>query len=122
MQIDWRMVAAIAALVAFNVPILIAAITLSRVDGLRQEVGKALKEKDSSGDPTDATSYSRVTGAVGAVMLGSLFWVISNIVVVLAILDPPGVSDLLANAGKLFLVGTALFLPYVFNQLKAVLQ
>ena len=122
MDIDWRAVAIGAALVAFNGPILFAALQASRVPALGQQVGAALKEKDAAGDPTDATSYSRVTGAIGAVMMGALFWVISNIVVVLAIVRPADVTTILGAVGKLFLVGAALFLPYAFNQLKSVLQ
>ncbi len=122
MAIDWRAVAIGAALIAFNLPILLAFFKVVCIPSLSAQIGKALKEKDSAGDPTEATSSSRVTGAIGAVMLGSLFWVISNIVIVVAILDPHNVGDILSNVGKLFLVGAALFLPYAFNQLKAVLQ
>jgi hypothetical protein len=122
MHIDWRTVAIAAALIAFNFPILIAALQTLRVKDLSEQVGNALKEKDAAGDPTEATSYSRVAGAVGAVMLASLFWVVSNVVVVDAIISPPAIAVILSGAGKLFLLGTALFLPYVFNQLKTVLQ
>ena len=122
MEIDWRTVAVIAALAAFNLPILFTAWQILQMESLRPAFAKALKEKDAAGDPTDATSYSRVTGAVGAVMLGSLFWVVSNIVIVLAIVHPQDVSVVLSSVGKLFLVGGAMFLPYAFNQLKSVLQ
>ena len=122
MEIDWRLVFTGVALLAFNGPILFAALQIRRVPELGEKVGQALQEKDAAGDPTDATSYSRVTGAIGAVMVGSLFWVVSNIVIVEAILRPHNVGELLGSIGKLFLVGAALFLPYAFNQLKSVLQ
>jgi hypothetical protein len=121
-QIDWQIVAVVLALTAFNLPIIFTALQTRHVDNLSGRLGQALQEKDSAGDPTNATSYSRVTGAVGAVIVGSLFWVVSNITLALAILNPHLLPDLLTGVGKLFLVGAALFLPYAFNQLKSVWQ
>ena len=122
MEIDWRTVAIAAALLAFNLPIVFAALQTRKVPNLGAKVGEALQEKDAAGDSTDATSYSRVTGAIGAVMVGSMFWVVANIVIVDAIISPHTVTELLSSLGKLFLIGAALFLPYAFNQLKSVLQ
>jgi len=122
MGIDWREVAVAAVLLAFNLPILVAAAMTVRTPDLRDKVGDVLKEKAPDGAPSDATSYSRVTGAIGAVMVGSLFWVVSNIAIVTAILAPANVPVVLNASGKLFLIGAALFLPYAFNQLKSVLQ
>ena len=122
MAIDWEQTGAVAAVVAFNTPIIGAVVMTFMAGSVTQQVGDALKEKDSSGASTDANSYSRVTGLVGAIMMASLFWVISNIVIVLAIVRPTDVTTILSSVGKLFLVGAALFLPYAFNQLKSVLQ
>ena len=122
MGIDWREAAVAAALAAFNLPVLFGAIVALTTHDLRDQVGRALKEKAPDGNQTDATSYSRVIGAIGAVMVASLFWVVSNIAIVTAILAPQDVPVILNSAGKLFLVGAALFLPYAFNQLKSVLQ
>ncbi len=109
---------ALAALVAFNAPIVVTAWKLRKVNDL----GSMLKEKDADGQSTGATSFSRVTGIIGAVVVASLFWVISNIVIAMAIIDPQVVSGILTDVTKLFLVGAALFLPYAFNQLKSLLQ
>ena len=69
MQADPQTLLVVLALVAFNGPIVFAAIQVARVQGLGGQIGVALKEKDAAGDPTDATSYSRVTGAIGAVIV-----------------------------------------------------
>lgn len=122
MNLDWTATSVAAALVAFNLPILVTGTLTLRVPELGEKVGALLKEKDSAGDPTLATSYSRVSGAIGAVMVGSLFWVVSNVAIVTAIARPADLASLLTSTGKLFLVGAALFLPYAFNQLKSVLQ
>jgi len=123
MGFEWREAAVAAVLVAFNAPIVVAAIaTVMMTPNLPGQVGKVLKEKSPDGSQVDATSYSRVTGAIGAVMVASLFWVVSNIGIVTAILRPSDLPTILNASGKLFLVGAALFLPYAFNQLKSVLQ
>lgn len=113
-----RLLAAATAVVAFNIPILIAALGLRRVTGFSD----ALKEKGPSGESTGDISYSRVTGLIGAVVVASLFWILSNIVIAVAIVEPKNLTPILANVGTLFYVGAALFLPYAFNQLKTLLQ
>jgi len=121
MEIEWQalsVAAAIVAVIAFNVPVLIAVMRLRQVDGFSD----ALREKDPSGDSAGAISYSRVTGMIGAVVVSSLFWIISNIVIVTAILNPKDLPSILSNVSTLFLVGAALFLPYAFNQLKTLVQ
>jgi hypothetical protein len=118
---EWRAVAVAAVLVGFNLPVLVAAVMALRTPNLRGQVGKVLKEKNADGSEAGATSYSRVTGAIGAVMVAALFWVVSNIGIVTAILHPGDMPTILNASGKLFLVGAALFLPYAFNQLKSVL-
>jgi hypothetical protein len=116
---DWL---AVLALAAFNLPILYGAFRALTMPELAGKVGKLLKEKTGDGASSDATSFSRVIGAIGAVIVASLFWVVSNIVIVAAIVHPQDVSALVGGVAKLFLVGAALFLPYAFNQLKSVLQ
>ena len=122
-----RMAAAALAIAAFNVPILITALSLRKVTGFNQ----VLREKaaacppepgDDDGASTGPLSYSRVTGLIGAVVLASLFWMLSNVVIATAILEPKNLTLILANVGTLFYVGAALFLPYGFNQIKALLQ
>jgi hypothetical protein len=116
-----RLAAAVAAVVAFNIPVAVAALGLRRIGGAGR-VGVALCEKTPDGQSTGDLSYSRVTGLVGAVVVASLFWVMSNIAIATAILEPKSLPLLLGNIGTLFYVGAALFLPYGFNQLKTTLQ
>jgi hypothetical protein len=120
-EIDWeafKFVMAILALAAFNTPIFIAAWRLRQVDGFSE----ALREKDPEGQGTGSVSYSRVTGMIGAVVVASLFWIMSNVAIGTAILNPDDLPDILASTSKLFFVGAALFVPYAFNQLKTLVQ
>ncbi len=118
MTVDWQMVATVAALLGFNVPILYIALKLQKVPNLNQ----ALQEKTSDGSSTGDVSYSRVTGMIGAVVVTAFFWIISNITIGVAILHPENLKEILSNIGSIFLVGAALFLPYAFNQIKSVIQ
>ena len=130
-MIDWQVVAVAAALIAFNIPVVYTTIRLltSKVPADPAEgatapvhmMAAAVQEKDPDGNPT-GVSFSRVTGLVGTAVVASLFWVMSNIVVVAAILDPSSLSSILGEVTKLFLIGAALFVPYAFNQLKTLLQ
>ncbi|AOK17042.1 hypothetical protein WT26_14145 [Burkholderia cepacia] len=80
-----------------------------------------LKEKAPDGSATDATSYSRVSGALGAIMIASFFWATGNLVLGLALSgDVISVKTLLGAVSVFFLIGSALFLPYAFNQLKTL--
>src|ERR1700748_1661217 len=80
-----------------------------------------LKEKSPDGSATDATSYSRVAGALGAIMITSFFWATGNLVLSLALRgDVTAVKPLLDALSGFFLTGSALFLPYAFNQLKTL--
>ena len=101
-------------LLSFNLPILaiVAAVPFGR------RLSDALKEKMPDG--LGMTSYSRVTGALGAVILTSFFWAIGNITLMDALGNRGNIGQLLDAVGKFFLVGSALFLPYAFNQLKSI--
>lgn len=100
----------------FNLPVagFLAAVPFGK------RLNKALKEKSPDGSASDATSYSRVTGALGAVVLTAFFWAIGNVVLDLALTNVGELSPLLSAVGPFFLVGSALFLPYAFNQLKTL--
>ena len=137
-----RDVLAAAAVVLFNVPVLFTTWKMvffappptagpvgaaPAVPGAQKRVAlkgltDALQEKDSDGNPTGVISYSRVTGMIGTSVVASLFWMISNIVIAMAVLDPQSISGVLTDVSKLFLIGAALFVPYAFNQLKSLLQ
>jgi len=146
MGIDWadpKVWFVIIALIAFNGPIALAAWKFQYVTGLADVLGRPipteaadataedppgsalnvmLQEKRPDGKPSGTLSYSRVTGLIGAVVVASLFWVMSNVSIAVAILDPSQLPDILNGITKLFFVGAALFLPYAFNQLKALIQ
>lgn len=109
-----------ASLFAFNIPVIFGLIILfiKQADVLKA-VASALREKNSPSSSGE-TSYSRITGFIGAVIITSLFWVLSNVVVADSILDPQRIAVILSSSGKLFLIGSALFLPYAFNQLKSI--
>lgn len=142
-MIDWevaRVWLVVIALIAFNGPIAVAAWKFRYVTGLVDAVGEAdqdetkergkpgsaltamLQEKTPEGEPSGTLSYSRVTGLIGAVVVASLFWVMSNVAIADAIIDPDSLPDVLNGVSKLFFVGAALFLPYAFNQIKTLIQ
>ncbi len=100
----------------FNLPI--AGFIATLVFGKR--LSELLREKSPDGSATAATSYSRVTGALGAIVMTSSFWAIGNVVLSLALTDISRVKPLLDAVGIYFLIGSALFLPYAFNQLKTL--
>ncbi len=121
MGIEWdvlRVWLVVIALFLFNLPIGLACWHFRKITGLSEIV----QEKAPDGESTGATSYSRVTGLIGAVVVSSLFWVMSNVAIALAIVDPTALPNVLNGITKLFFVGAALFLPYAFNQLKSLVQ
>jgi hypothetical protein len=121
MSIDWEILKfwlVVIALVAFNLPIGVAAWKFRNATGL----GDIVQEKTPEGKDTGALSYSRVTGLIGAVVVASLFWIMSNVAIATAITNPADLPDILNGITKLFFVGAALFLPYAFNQLKSLVQ
>jgi hypothetical protein len=142
MSIDWEVAKiwfVVIALIAFNGPIAVAAWKFRSITGLGEVVGKTaqeravdskpgsavsamLQEKTPEGEPSGTLSYSRVTGLIGAVVVASLFWIMSNVAIADAIIEPEALPDILNGVTKLFFVGAALFLPYAFNQLKALIQ
>lgn len=121
MSFDWevaRIWLVVIALIAFNTPIAVAAWKFRDVSGLAD----LIREKTPEGRETQAISYSRVTGLIGAVVVASLFWIMSNVAIAVAILNPGDLPDILNGVTKLFFVGAALFIPYAFNQLKTLVQ
>lgn len=103
-------------LLTFNVPILL----ILAVVPFGERLNQALKEKAPDGTASDVTSYSRVTGALGAVVVTSFFWATGNIVLVQALSDVAKIKPMMDAVSPFFLVGSALFLPYAFNQLKTL--
>jgi hypothetical protein len=113
-----RRIIAIVAVVLFNLPIVFGAWRLTQVTDLNQ----ALREKDETTGEAGPVSYSRVTGMIGATVVASLFWMISNIAIWTAIVSPKDLTSILASVQNLFYVGAALFIPYAFNQLKTLVK
>jgi hypothetical protein len=142
MPVDWDIWLVVTALVAFNIPIGVTVWHFRKLTGLAEILGDdsdsdaadtteqqppsalagILREKTPEGRPTGALSYSRVTGLIGAVIVASLFWIMSNVSIAVAILNPSDLPNILNGITKLFFVGAALFLPYAFNQLKSLVQ
>jgi len=111
----FEIIIAVIALLALNLPV---AVLLGRLPFIA-DLAQALKEKSPIGGAGDTTSYSRVTGLVGAVIMTSFFWAMANIVVFKAFTAIADIKPLIASVQVFFLVGAAMFLPYAFNQIRA---
>jgi hypothetical protein len=106
------------AFAVFNIPIIVLALGLRVADRLSD----ALREKTVSGAVAGGPSYSRVTGALGAVLLTSFFWAIGNLILWKSRGPAQEIEDLIDSVMKFFAVGAALFLPYAFNQIRAMIR
>lgn len=113
-----HLTAATVAIVLFNTPIVVTAWKLRKVNDL----GDALREKDETTGAAGPVSYSRVTGMIGAVVVASLFWMMSNVTIWTSIMSPKDLAGILSSVSNLFYVGAALFVPYAFNQLKTLVK
>lgn len=102
-------------LIVFNVPIVVIALGLPFIASL----SAALLEKST--DPASGTtSYSRISGLFGSVMISAFFWAFGNIIIWEAFHNPAQIKPTVDSVGTFFLVGSALFLPYAFNQLRLI--
>lgn len=110
---DGKVPVAWLAFIVFNVPVVVALVRIALVADLKQ----VLSEKGPVGEG-DTTSYSRLTGLAGAVMVMALYWAVANLALYTAFFGT-GVGELIGSFWLLFLIGGALFLPYAFNQLKS---
>lgn len=103
---------------SFNLPVIATLVFVP----CAARLSEALKEKSPFGDSTGVTSYSRVVGTLGAVIVTAFFWAGGNIFLGMAL--TPGdfghLAQLLNAFGRFLLFGSALFLPYAFNQLKTL--
>ena len=102
-------------LLVLNVPVAALLVRLLFIADLAQ----ALKEKSPIGGAGVTTSYSRVTGLVGAVIMTSFFWAMANIIVFKAVTAIGDIKPLIDSVQVVFLVGAAMFLPYAFNQIRS---
>ena len=103
------------AVAIFNAPILAICISLPFIGSLRS----ALQEKGPAG-AIESTSYSRITGLFGAVVVTSFFWAMGNVVLWYLFEAPEMADKIIDGVWKFFILGAALFLPYAFNQLRAI--
>jgi hypothetical protein len=86
-----------------------------------ERLGEILREK-SVATGRGMTSYSRISGLFGSVIVTAFFWSIGNIIIWDAFMNQGVLATLMPSAEKFFLVGSALFLPYAFNQLKSLVH
>ena len=68
------------------------------------------------------TSYSRVAGMIGAVVLACFVWAVGNVVLYKMFAQPNDVTNLLNSLGTYFLAGASLFAPYAVNQLSTTFK
>jgi hypothetical protein len=102
-------------LVIFNAPIIVCMFCLPAM----KQLSAVLKEKSASNDAAGVPSYSRITGLFGAVMITSLFWAVGNLVIYKALGHAADIKPITDGVAPVFMVGSALFLPYAFNQVRA---
>jgi hypothetical protein len=76
-------------------------------------------EGDTSETPEKVypTSFSRLAGALGAMVLACFFWGLGNVIFYFAFANIGIVTQLGSALGWYFLAGSALFAPYAFKQL-----
>lgn len=65
------------------------------------------------------TSYSRVAGLIGLLVLAMFTWALGNVILHYAFAEPSTIETILSKTTNFFLGGSALFAPYAFNQLSA---
>jgi hypothetical protein len=70
--------------------------------------------------PPDLTSYSRVAGLIGAIVMACFLWAIGNSIIFYALYDPTKIPTLLTSLGNDFLAGASLFAPYAVNKLSGI--
>lgn len=73
----------------------------------------------SAQSTNDVSSYSRWAGFIGATVMATFFWSLGNIILYKAFSSIAEIRDLLSSLTTYFFAGSALFVPYAFNQLRA---
>ena len=99
----------------FNVPV----VTLVGFVLSKKRMNEAISEKGPVAKG-DLTSYSRLTGALGAVILTTFFWALGNIIIWKAFTNIDDMMKISNSVGNFFMIGAALFLPYAFNQIRNI--
>jgi hypothetical protein len=104
-----------------------AVIFLLKISLKDVKIINALKEKTVVPPPTgsnsdDNTSFSRLAGLLGAIVLAVFFWMLGNVVIWQLLASPTEVATTVDSTYKYFLVGAALFAPYAVNQIASIFK
>ncbi|SMC96384.1 hypothetical protein [Rhizobium sp. RU36D] len=69
------------------------------------------------------TSYSRVTGLVGMIVMACFLWGLGNVIFYMMLIGKAGdLATVINSVGTYFLAGASLFAPYAVNQLRAAFK
>lgn len=130
----------IVALLVFNIVTLLMLIKF----GASIDISDMLREKSLPADPAVPavpaapgpgadvggvdprnTSFSRVSGFIGSIVMSTFFWGIANVLLARSFgsqSDISAIKDIVTNLGSYFAYGSALFAPYAFNQIKSMVK
>jgi hypothetical protein len=75
------------------------------------------KSSRAAGDAYES-SYSRVAGLIGSVVMAAFFWGLGNVLLYKAVTNPADVKTITDALGTYMLSGAAMFVPYAVNQLQ----
>jgi hypothetical protein len=91
-------------------------------------VGEKTLKVEETTEPQPASedsSYSRIAGMIGAVVMAVFLWALGNIILYKCFGDASQVSEvatIMQNVGSFFLAGAALFAPYAANKLTSAFK
>jgi hypothetical protein len=119
----------------------LGAIVLLRYSLTGVSIRSVLREKDDGSQPPgtqpvvtagaaasidpalDNTSYSRLAGFIGAIVMACFLWALGDFLIFACFTRSPEIiSSILNSFGYYFLAGASLFTPYAFNQLSKVFK
>ena len=80
------------------------------------------KETTEPQPASDDSSYSRIAGMIGAVVMAVFLWGLGNILLYKCFGAVGEVATIMQNVGSFFLAGAALFAPYAANKLTAAFK
>jgi hypothetical protein len=83
-------------------------------------LAQVVSEKNPKKEGDEKGSFSRISGVIGSIVLAAFFGGVSYWA--LFTLFSGGSLDKLSELQTFFLVGSALFAPYAFNQLRSIFQ
>jgi hypothetical protein len=80
------------------------------------------EERSEPAAPAEDSSYSRIAGMIGAVVLAVFLWALGNIVLYKCFGAVSEVGEIMQHVGSFFLAGAALFAPYAANKLTSAFK